>query len=151
MSDIAGALGFLLGSFAGVEETPPSAWTAGGRSDATAHGELAVGGRVLVQRQTQHTGGAETFAAHNVFTTDPQTGEIVSYSFDSVGFLPEPPARGTMADGLLRLERTTERGSSLAVYRPLVAAFEWSKSFRVRPEDPWQLVVSGLLRVVPDR
>lgn len=143
--DIGSSLAFLLGRFGGTEDMSPSAWTAGGRADATARGSLYVGDNVVVQHQTQSDGSAERFASLNVFCVDPKTSEILLYSFDSTGQLPEPPARGAVSAGTLTLDRATPRGESRTTYRAVEGGFGWEKLFRPGEGEEWELVVSGRL------
>ncbi|BDZ44791.1 hypothetical protein [Naasia aerilata] len=120
-------------------------WAPGGIATETSDATLGLDGLIVVQAQTQERNGGVAFAAHNVFTTDPATGEIVLYSFDSAGFLPDPPARGTWRDGELVLVRTTDRGQSRTIYRPRGDGCSWSKAFRPSDGDEWQLMLEGEL------
>src|SRR5690606_2523481 len=105
-------LGFLVGELTGREEVSATPWAEGGPATARATGEWALDGGLLVQHHVQERDGAAVFGTLNVFTTDPATGDVLLYAFDSVGYPPEPAARGTWHGEEQVLERTTERGSA---------------------------------------
>lgn len=142
---VAESLSFLLGHRTGVNRMHATRWAAAGDAAETTTAALSVGGSAIVQEQVQERDGQVAFVAHNVFTTDPATGEVVLYSFDSVGYLPDPAARGTWRDGELVLDRTTDRGQSRTVYRPLSDGYAWSKAFRPSADEEWQPVLEGEL------
>jgi hypothetical protein len=139
-------LEFLVGELSGPEDVTATPWAAGGAATGRVRGERGLDGGVLVQHQVQERGGEVVFRTLNVFTTDPITGEVLLYAFDSVGYPPEPAARGTWRGGELVLERTTERGSARTTFAPTADGYRWSKSFRAPGADGWSPVVAGELR-----
>lgn len=139
-------LEFLVGELSGSEEITTTPWVAGGPATGHVRGERGLDGGVVVQHQVQERDGAPAFRALNVFTTDPATAEVLLYSFDSVGYPPEPAARGTWIDGDLVLERTTGRGSARTIFTPTPDGYRWSKSFRAPGSAEWSPVVTGELR-----
>jgi hypothetical protein len=139
-------LDFLLGAFAGTEEMAQTQWAPAGTAQAEARGEAILGGAMVLLHQRQVRDGEESFAAVNVFMHDPQTGDVLLYSFDSAGFPADPPARGRLENGELVLDRTTPRGSSRTTFAPGDGGFNWSKAFRPGDDAPWQTVVTGTLR-----
>lgn len=137
------ALDFLVGSFAGTERVHATQWGPARDVTAQASAEPRAGGTVLVGHHDQL--GDPSFAAINVFMADPATGEILLYSFDSYGFPPDPPARGTWEGEELVLDRVTGRGASRTVYAPTSDGYRWSKSFAATAGGPYQPVVEGEL------
>ena len=134
----------LLGTFRGTDRISASAWSEREDAVATAVGVVRLAGGLVVQsHETSRVVG--DFSALNVFLPDPETGEVLLYSFDSLGHPPDPPARGTWEDGALVLRRATARGESCTTYRPTDDGFVWQKEFRASPAEPWQSVVSGEL------
>jgi hypothetical protein len=125
-----------------VTATP---WARGGAAEARARGERALDGGVLVQHHVQERDGAVAFRILNVFTADPATGEVLLYAFDSVGYPPEPAARGTWHGDELVLERATERGSARTTFAATADGYRWSKAFRAPDADAWSPVVAGEL------
>jgi hypothetical protein len=136
-------LEFLVGELSGPEEVSTTPWAEGGPATGRVRGEHELDGGAIVQRQVQERDGAVAFRALNVFTVDPATDEVLLYSFDSVGYPPEPAARGTWHDGELVLDRTTERGSARTTFTPTDDGYRWSKSFRAPGSEVWSPVVAG--------
>jgi hypothetical protein len=139
-------LEFLVGELTGREEVTATPWAAGGPATARASGERALDGGALVQHHVQERDGAVAFRTLNVFTTDPATGEVLLYAFDSVGYPPEPAARGTWHGDELVLERSTERGSARTTFTATADGYRWSKEFRAPDSHAWAPVVAGELR-----
>jgi hypothetical protein len=139
-------LAFLVGDLGGPEEVGSTRWAPAGAATAAVQGALHLDGRLLVQHQTQERDGAVAFRAVNVFMADPETAEVVMYSFDSTGYPPEPPARGTWQDGDLVLDRVTDRGAARTTYTPTADGYRWSKSYRPPDEDEWATLVEGRMR-----
>jgi len=139
-------MSFLVGTASGPETVAASAWSPAkqGRSAVTAAAE--VDDVVLVQRVDDQFGDGSHFAGLNVFTLDPETAEILCYGFDSYGFPPDPPARGSWHDGELVLERTTSRGSARIVFAPTATGYTWRKDFRPGPDHAWQPVAEAALQ-----
>jgi hypothetical protein len=142
-SPIAGQLLFLAGSLSGPEEAYASSWTEASSAVGSVHGQFELAGTVVVQHQTHERDGTGSFQALNVFMVDPATEEILLYCFDTVGFPPDPPARGTWHGEDLVLDRSTARGSSRTTYTPTSAGYRWSKRFRAPSDQDWAPVVDG--------
>lgn len=139
-------MSFLVGTASGPETVAASAWSPAkhGRSAVTAAAE--VDDVVLVQRVDDQFGDGSHFAGLNVFMLDTETAEILCYGFDSYGFPPDPPARGSWHDGELVLERTTSRGSARIVFAPTATGYTWRKDFRPGPDHAWQPVAEAELQ-----
>jgi len=140
---VAEQLSFLIGRHAGTEQVHPSPWGPGGAGSATASAESALDGAVVLHRHSHQRDGAAAFEVLNVFSTDPATGEVLLHAHDSVGFPPDPPARGTWHDGVLVLDRRTPRGSSRTTFEPLPTGYRWRKVYRRDETGPWTPVVDG--------
>lgn len=136
-----GQLDFLVGTFCGPEIMHETAWAKGGDALGRSTGRLVS--TAVVHEQTQERDDVLSFSAVSIFAVDPETGEIVMYAFDSVGFLPDPPARGRWVDGQLVLSRATPRGESRTRFSPTRNGYQWSKEFRPSSADPWAVVVEG--------
>lgn len=135
----------LLGRFAGIDELHASPWSSAESATVEMDSTAELGGSLIVMRVTE-TRSAATFEAINVFMPDPATGEVLLYGFDSVGYAPDPPARGRYADSRIVLNRRTDRGESRTVFAGEPDGLSWSKQFRPSAEAPWQAVVTGTLR-----
>jgi hypothetical protein len=140
-----------VGTYAGPEQVEPSVWTTGHQAEGAVTGEFALAGAIVVQRQVQRHEGATTFEAVNVFQLDPATGETLLYSFDSVGYPPDPPARGRWEGRRLVLERVTARGAARVIYTPTPDGYEWTKAFRPPDAHDWAPMISGHLTAVDAR
>jgi len=139
-SDLSG----LVGHFHGTDRTHESAWTEEAETIVTVVATAELDGGLVVQRHEQSPGPGRV-SALNVFMTDPESGDVLLYAFDSLGYPPDPPARGGWQDGELVLVRETTRGQSRTTYRPGPEGYGWRKEFRPSARDAWQTVVSGLL------
>jgi len=136
---------FLLGRFTGVDHIDPS-YSAGELTVPTssaATSELA--GQAVVQRFIERRTTAP-FEVLNIFMRDRDSGDVLLYSFDSLGYCPDPPARGTPRDGEIVLHRTSPRGMSRTTFASTETGLRWSKEFRLNSDGPWEPVVTGELR-----
>ena len=134
----------LAGTFRGTDEIHASVWGPGETARVDISAEWEIGGGVLVQRW-QDTRAADVFELVNVFMEDPANGDVLLYAFDTLGYPPDPPARGSWEGDRLLLERTTERGQSRFEFVPTQDGFRWSKQYRPSPADPWKPVIDGAL------
>lgn len=134
----------LAGTFTGVDRIHASQWSDAESVRAEAEATWGLTGGVLVQRWLDHR-AAGAFELLNVFMADPASGEVLLYAFDSVGYPPDPPARGRWTDGTLVLLRTTERGESRTEFTPFETGFRWRKLFRAAADVEWTPVVEGEL------
>jgi hypothetical protein len=138
-------LAFLVGRYTGSEQVHPSPWTEEYHADAAVTGRFEVAGSIVVQHQVQQRDGVTTFEAVNVFQVDPGTGETLLYSFDSLGYPPDPPARGRWHGPSLVLQRVTARGSSRTSYTPGPDGYTWTKTFRTPGAEEWSPMITGHL------
>lgn len=140
-------LGFLLGTFEGIERMHASAWAPGGPAASVVVGRSEMNGDIVVQSYEQRRNGAASFRMFIVWMIHPDTGEVLHYGFDSAGFPADPPARGSWSGDKLTLVRVTPRGHSRLVVNEEPDGWAWSKSFRVRPEDDWSPVFDARFRI----
>ncbi|GAA3556022.1 DUF1579 family protein [Amycolatopsis ultiminotia] len=104
------ALTALTGEWSGTEELAAAPWAPASTATATCSYRRALDGFAVVQDYVQTRADGTKLLGHNVFTVDPGTGETLWYGFDSYGFPPAAPARGSWHEGTLHLEKHTERG-----------------------------------------
>ena len=103
----------LVGSWSGEEQLSPSPWGPGGAAHGRFEYRFGIDGMALLQDYQEEKQGQVVFRAHGVFMIDPNTGDVLWWWFDSIGFPPDPPARGRWdSNDVLRLEKHTPRGSS---------------------------------------
>ncbi len=143
-------LTFLLGSFAGSDQVHPSVWAPGGPATSTATASAELDGDVVVQRYTQRRAGLPSFEIVAIWMVDTDTDDVLFYGFDTAGFAPDPPARGTWHGADLVLDRTTARGSSRLVVRPSAPGWAWSKHFRAPDAETWTPVFEAIFTPVPE-
>ncbi len=128
----------LVGHFHGTDRMHESAWTTEGETAHTVVGTAEFDGALVVQRFKQSR--SDGASGLNVVMTDPEIGVVLLYAFDSLGYPPDPPARGAWHDGELVLVRETSRGQSRTTYRPEFEGYGHRKAFRPSPTArgrPW--------------
>jgi hypothetical protein len=140
---------FLVGSFAGIDHVHASEWAEQRKVETTAVGSLELAGGTIAQRFDE-LDREHPIKMLNLFMTDPASGEVLLYAFDSFGFPPDPPARGASGADRIELVRRTERGHSRTAFVRTEAGFDWHKQYRRSDGDPWQDVVTGSLRRISD-
>ena len=138
-------LSFLTASASGPERVHASAWGPAIDAKARTTGRAELGGAVVVMTHDEQRPDETSFGIVSVFMRDPARDEILLYAFDSVGFAPDPPARGRWVEGTLVLERTSERGSGRTSFTPTATGFTWAKQFQATGDDQWHDVVSAIL------
>lgn len=134
----------LVGTFAGTDKIHASVWGPAEMAPVDIDAAWEIGGGVLVQRW-RDTRAADDFELVNIFMEDPATGEVLLYVFDTFGYPPDPPARGSWNGDRLLLERTTERGQGQSEFTPTQLGFRWSKRYRPSHSGSWQAVIDGEL------
>jgi len=102
----------LAGKWSGDEEPFPSPWGEGGRAYGRCELHQDVDGMALLQDYAEEKDGQVVFRGHGVFIIDPATGDVLWWWFDSMGFPPDPPARGRWDGDRLLFEKNTPRGDS---------------------------------------
>ncbi len=142
-------LGFLLGAFVGTEQMHASQWAPAGPAGSMSKAWAEVDDTLVVQSYTQQREGHPPFAMHAVWMTDPATGDVLYWGFDSAGLRPDPPASGSWVGRELVLDRTTERGSSRLTVAATPDGWRWSKTFRAPGGDVWTPVQDAVFRPAP--
>jgi hypothetical protein len=102
----------LVGDWSGEENLSPSPWGPGGTAFGRFQFRNGVDGMALLQDYEEEKEGKVSFRGHGVFIVDPVNGDVVWWWFDSLGFAPDPPARGSWDGDTLRLEKHTPRGAA---------------------------------------
>ncbi|TCO43395.1 uncharacterized protein DUF1579 [Dokdonella fugitiva] len=107
-----GRLARFVGAWSGEERLSPSPWGPGGCASGRFEFRVGVDGMALLQDYEEEKDGRVAFRGHGVFIVDPLTQGIAWWWFDSLGFAPEPPARGRWDGDILRMEKHTPRGAA---------------------------------------
>ena len=106
----------LAGTWEGEEQLEPSPWGPGGKAHGDVVYRVVNDGMALAQDYAETKDGAVCFRGHGVLTIDPQSGDVLWWWFDSMGFPPEGPAQGRWDGETLRLGKSTPRGESRYTY-----------------------------------
>jgi len=101
----------FAGRWSGPEHASPSPWGPGGASIGHGAYHVALDGTALIQEYRQEKDGQVVFRGHGVFLIEPDSGDVLWWWFDSMGFPPEP-ARGRWQGDTLHFEKTTPRGEA---------------------------------------
>jgi hypothetical protein len=102
----------FAGTWSGKEELSDSPWGPGGPALGRCEMREAVDGMALLQDYAEEKAGQTVFRGHGVFTIDPANGDVLWWWFDSMGFPPDPPARGRWNGDRLLFEKKTPRGEA---------------------------------------
>jgi hypothetical protein len=134
----------LVGRFVGTDDIHAGPWSTAQTAavEVTTHRE--VDGAVLLMRMHERRESG-AFDVLNLFMPDQVNGDILLYSFDPLGYPPDPPARGRVRDGTLVLSRSTERGHSMTVFEATPTGLRWAKRFRPSEDVEWRTTVAGTL------
>jgi hypothetical protein len=110
-------LAALAGEWTGEERVHPSPWDPTGGT-ATAKSTMRVGleGFVIIG-DYEHTRDQSRFLGHAVFTWDAAERKYLMYWFDSMGFPPRGPAKGSWTDEGLVLVDQHPMGQTRYTYR----------------------------------
>jgi hypothetical protein len=134
----------MTGAFRGADDIGHSQWADAEIAAVGVLGTTELAGALVVQRwhETRIDG---SFEMVNVFMSDPVSGDLLLYSFDTAGFPADPPARGRWADGRADLLRSTPRGQARTSFWATAGGFGWTKTYRRDEDHPWTTVVEGAL------
>jgi len=133
----------FAGEWEGAEQLFPSAWGPGGVARGRMSFREDLSGFALIQDYVEEKDSRVTFRGHGVFTIDPVSKEVLWYWFDSMGFPPEAPARGTFEGDVLTLTRESPRGASRYVYRITKDQCEFSIANKLTGEPDFKPFMSG--------
>ena len=107
----------FAGKWSGEEQLSESPWGSGGPARGRCEIRQDLDGMAFVQDYTEEKDGKIVFRGHGVFTIDPGNGDVLWWWFDSMGFPPDPPARGRWNGELLLFEKKTPRGEARYEFR----------------------------------
>lgn len=133
-------LAFLLLPHRGRQRIEASPWASASTADTKAGATTECGGTAVQHRHMSWRENGSVFEVLNLFLQDQETGDVLLYAFDTLGFPPDPPARGGWVGPDLVLDRTSPRGSARTTFTPTGDGYRWSKQFRRTQDDPWQTV-----------
>ena len=102
----------FVGKWSGDEQLSDSPWGPGGPARGHCEMREATDGMALVQDYSEEKDGKTVFRGHGVFIIDPASGDVLWWWFDSMGFPPDPPARGRWNGDRLLFEKSTPRGEA---------------------------------------
>jgi hypothetical protein len=139
-------LAWLIGAWSGDEQLSPSPWGPGGTACGRFQYRFAVDGMALLQDYEEEKQGQVTLRAHGVFMIDPASGDVLWWWFDSLGFPPDPPARGQWDGDVLRFEKHTPRGSARYVMDFSGDALAFRIENRFAGQDDFVEFMRGLYR-----
>jgi hypothetical protein len=106
----------LVGHWRGEETIQPSQWGAGGPAQARVSCREALGGKAFVQDYQAERDGKTWLQAHAVHVHHAEAATYGLFWFDSLGFVPGEPAKGTWDGHALAFVRTSPRGQSRHTY-----------------------------------
>jgi hypothetical protein len=107
----------FVGHWRGTTRLAASAWGPERVADAEVSYTRAAGGYAVVQSYRHVEADGTHFEGHGVFTIDPDHDDVLWYYVDSMGLPPGPPARCSWVDGVLRVERHSDRGTARHTFR----------------------------------
>ncbi|MCU1434697.1 MAG: hypothetical protein JWR71_1422 [Pseudarthrobacter sp.] len=107
----------FLGHWRGTTRLAASAWAPERLAAAEISFTRAAGGFAVVQSYRHTEANGRHFEGHGMFTVDPDHNDILWYYVDSMGQPPGAPVRCTWVDGVLRVERHSDRGTARHTFR----------------------------------
>jgi hypothetical protein len=137
----------LAGDWEGTETLAESPWGPAGTAVGKMHIRSDLNGFFVLQDYVQEKASRVTFSGHGIFGFDAQAGDYAWYWVDSMGFVPNAPARGRFSDDTLVLESATPRGSARYTHR-----FEKGGAYHFQIENSfdqgksWQTFMTAVYR-----
>ncbi|MDE8670057.1 DUF1579 family protein [Pseudarthrobacter sp. H3Y2-7] len=107
----------FLGRWRGTTRIAASAWAPEHTASAEVNYTRAAGGYAVVQSYRHTEPDGSHFEGHGVFTVDPDHNDVLWYYVDSLGQTPAAPSRCMWQDGVLRVERRSDRGTARHTFR----------------------------------
>jgi hypothetical protein len=107
----------FAGNWVGEETLSPSPWGPGGSAMGRLQGKLDLDGFFVVSDYVEEKDGKTIFRGHNVFGWDGQANNVAWYWFDSMGYPPSGPARGTWDGDTLVLRSSAPQGEGRYTFR----------------------------------
>ncbi|HEY6943093.1 DUF1579 family protein [Dokdonella sp.] len=136
----------LAGTWTGDEHLSASPWGPGGAAKGRFEFRPGVDGMVLLQDYEEEKDGRVSFRGHGVFIVDPVAGDVAWWWFDSLGFAPDPPARGQWRGDVLRLEKRTPRGAARYAFALDDDSLEFRIENRFAGQDDYVEFMRGVYR-----
>jgi Protein of unknown function (DUF1579) len=102
----------FLGHWRGITHIAASVRGPARSAEAELSFTRAAGGLAVVQSYRHVEADGSHFEGHGVFTLDPDHHDVLWYYVDSLGQPAGAPARCTWSDGVLRVERHSDRGTA---------------------------------------
>ncbi|UZX02555.1 DUF1579 domain-containing protein [Arthrobacter sp. CDRTa11] len=108
----------FLGHWRGTTRLAAGAWGPEHIADAEVRYTRAAGGYAVVQSYRHKEADGSHYEGHGVFTVDPDHEAVLWYYVDSMaGASQGLPARCTCIDGVLRVERHSDRETARHTFR----------------------------------
>lgn len=104
------ALASLLGRWRGTTDIPAGPWGPARTVDAELTYRRLAGGFAVVQTYRHTETDGSHYEGHGIFTLDSQRQDVLWYYVDTMGPVPDGPARCVVHDGVLRVERRNDGG-----------------------------------------
>jgi uncharacterized protein DUF1579 len=117
VTDLHRKLYALTGDWEGTETMAESPWGPAGTAIGKLHIRTDMNGFFVLQDYIQEKERKVTFSGHGIFGYDLEAGNYTWYWVDSMGFVPDSPARGKFEGDTLKLEKVTPRGSARYAHR----------------------------------
>lgn len=136
----------FAGKWSGEEQLSESPWGPGGPATGRCEMRVAVDGMALVQDYVEEKDGHTVFRGHGVFSIDPASGEVLWWWFDSMGFPPDPPARGRWNGEQLLFEKKTPRGEARYEFRFGGDSYDFQIENRFPPQPEFVVFMRGHYR-----
>jgi hypothetical protein len=121
----------FLGHWRGTTRLAPSAWGPERSAVAEISFTRAAGGLAVVQSYRHTEANGTHFDGHGVFTVDPDHHDVLWYYVDSTGLPPGTPVRCTWMDGVLRVERHSDRGTARHTFQVADGVLTYSAELRL--------------------
>jgi hypothetical protein len=96
----------LAGTWLGEEKMHPSEWSPGGTAKGKYVMRVDIDGFFVIQDYEQERDGQITYRGHGIHSWDDKQRTYVWYWVDSMGSIPETPARGQWQGNTLTLEQS---------------------------------------------
>ena len=107
----------LAGEWSGEEKLFPTQWGPGGAATAQVSARVELDGFYVIQDYVENREGRVTFRGHGIFGYDAQAQDYCRYWIDSMGFVPDVPARGHWEGDTLTFRYASPRGHARYTYR----------------------------------
>ncbi|MET3721367.1 MULTISPECIES: DUF1579 domain-containing protein [unclassified Arthrobacter] len=121
----------FLGHWRGTTRLAASAWGPERSAVAEISFTRAAGGFAVVQSYRHTEANGTHFDGHGVFTVDPDHHDVFWYYVDSTGLPPGTPVRCTWVDGVLRVERHSDRGTARHTFQVADGVLTYSAGLRL--------------------